>query len=77
MKTKQTRKVSFRLSPSASEGLELLAQCDDMTVADFLRGCVSYALTSDRAHLPRFLNEGLDFPAVDDAEGWVKVLEEL
>jgi hypothetical protein len=77
MKTKQTRKVSFRLSPSASEGLELLAQCDGITVADFLRGCVSYALTSDSRYLPRFLNEGLGFPAVDDAEGWVKVLEEL
>jgi hypothetical protein len=74
---KRTRKVSLRLCQSASDGLELLAQCDGITVADSLRGCVSYALTSDSRHLPRFLNEGLDFPAVDDSGGWVKVLEEL
>lgn len=77
MKLKQTKKVSFRVAPSVCEGLELLAQCSETTVADFIRGCLNYALTADGHHLPGFLKNGQDYPGVDDAEGWKEWLEEL
>lgn len=79
MKVKQTRKVSFRVAPSVNEGLGLLAQCNETTLAEFIRGCVSYALTADKERLPPFIKEsGLGaFPAVDDAKGWKEYLEEL
>ena len=47
MKAKQTRKVSFRVAPSVNEGLELLAKCNETTLAGFIRACVNYALTAD------------------------------
>ena len=77
MKVKQTRKVSFRVAPSVCEGLELLAQCSETPLAEFIRGCVNYALTADDVHLPGFIRDGQDYPAVDDAEGWKEYLEEL
>ena len=77
MKVKQTRKVSFRVAPSVNEGLELLAQCSETTLAEFIRGCVNYALTADGHHLPDFIKDGQDYPAVDDAKGWKEYLEEL
>ncbi len=77
MKVKQTRKVSFRVAPSVNEGLELLAQCNETTLAGFIRGCVNYALTADGDHLPGFLKDGQDYPVVDDAEGWKEYLEKL
>ena len=77
MKVKQTRKVSFRVAPSVNEGLGLLAQCNETTLAEFIRGCVNYALTADGHHLPGFIKDGQDYPAVDDAKGWKEYLEEL
>ena len=79
MKVKQTRKVSFRVAPSVNEGLELLAKCNETTLAEFLRACVNSALTADKERLPPFIKEsGLGaFPAVDDAEGWKEYLDEL
>ena len=74
---KKSRKVSFRVAPSVDEGLELLAQCNETTLAEFIRACVNYALTTDGDHLPGFLRDGQDFPAVDDAEGWRALLDEL
>ncbi len=79
MKVKQTRKVSFRVAPSVNEGLELLAQCSETTLAEFIRACVNYILTADKERLPQFIKEsGLgDLPALDDANGWKELLEEL
>ena len=76
---KKSRKVSFRVAPSVNEGLELLAQCSETTLAEFLRGCVNYILTADKESLPSFIKEsGLgDFPQVDDAKGWRTLLDEL
>ena len=77
MKVKQSQKVSFRVAPSVNEGLELLAKCSETTIADFIRGCVNYALSAEREQLPEFLREGQGFPAVDDAKGWRELLDEL
>ena len=55
-------KIGWMISSARSNSLET-------ALAEFIRGYVDYALTPDRDHLPDFLKDGQDNPAVGDVKG--------
>ncbi len=76
MKVKQTRKMSFRVSPVVKEALDRIANVEGLTVADLIRSFVNYGLTADRAQLSKFFREALGgCPPLNDVDGWKEFLE--
>ena len=77
---KQTKKVSFRVAPPVKEFLEAAADCSNVTLANFIRGSLSYLLTGDQGHLPEFFLEAQEPIALwplDNATEYKRFMDEL